>query len=56
MGDHDRPQLAQPHLEELSLKLGESTSAAVPDARDIAYIARATTRRIMTIGITVGTR
>jgi IclR family pca regulon transcriptional regulator len=50
------PQLAQPHLEELSLKLGESTSAAVLDGTEIAYIARVTTRRIMTIGITVGTR
>src|SRR6476661_8550287 len=50
------PQLAQPHLEELSLKLGESTSAAVLDGTDIAYVARVTTRRIMTIGITVGTR
>ncbi|MEW9871155.1 IclR family transcriptional regulator C-terminal domain-containing protein [Arthrobacter sp. HS15c] len=50
------PQLAQPHLEELSLKLGESTSAAVLDGADIAYIARVTTRRIMNVGITVGTR
>ncbi|MEV7457389.1 IclR family transcriptional regulator domain-containing protein [Pseudarthrobacter oxydans] len=50
------PQMAQPHLEELSLKLGESTSAAVLDGTDIAYIARVTTRRIMNVGITVGTR
>ncbi len=50
------PQLAQPHLEELSGKLGESTSAAVLDGTDISYVARVTTRRIMTIGITVGTR
>ena len=50
------PQLAQPHLEELSLKLGESTSAAVLEGTDIAYIARVSTRRIMTVGITVGTR
>jgi IclR family pca regulon transcriptional regulator len=50
------PQLAQPHLEELSLKLGESTSSAVLDGTDIAYIARVTTRRIMNVGITVGTR
>lgn len=50
------PQIAQPHLEELSLKLRESTSAAVLDGPDIAYIARVTTRRIMTVGITVGTR
>ncbi len=50
------PQIAQPHLEELSLRLGESTSAAVLDGVDIAYIARVATRRIMTVGITVGTR
>jgi IclR family pca regulon transcriptional regulator len=50
------PQLAQPHLEELSLELGESTSAAVLEGTDIAYIARVATRRIMTVGITVGTR
>jgi IclR family pca regulon transcriptional regulator len=50
------PQLAQPHLEELSSELGESTSAAVLEGTDIAYVARVTTRRIMTIGITVGTR
>jgi IclR family pca regulon transcriptional regulator len=50
------PQLAQPNLEELALQLGESTSAAVLDGTDIAYIARVATRRIMTVGITVGTR
>ena len=50
------PQLAQPHLEELSHKLGESTSAAVLDGPDIFYVARVATRRIMTVGITVGTR
>lgn len=52
------PQLAQPHLEQLSLKLGgESTSAAVLDGPDIFYVARVATRRIMNVGgITVGTR
>lgn len=50
------PQLAQPHLEELSHELGESTSAAVLEGTDIAYVARVSTRRIMTVGITVGTR
>lgn len=50
------PQLAQPHLEELSRTLGESTSAAVLDGADIFYVARVATRRIMTVGITVGTR
>src|SRR6478609_9585678 len=50
------PQIAQPHLEELSLALGESTSAAVLEGQDISYVARVATRRIMTVGITVGTR
>lgn len=50
------PQLAQPHLERLSGEVGESTSAAVLDGTDIVYVARVTTRRIMTVGITVGTR
>jgi IclR family pca regulon transcriptional regulator len=50
------PQLAQPHLEKLSAEVGESTSAAVLDGTEIAYVARVATRRIMTVGITVGTR
>lgn len=50
------PQLAQPHLEQLSVKLGESTSAAVLDGHDIFYVARVATKRIMNVGITVGTR
>lgn len=50
------PQIAQPHLERLSAELGESTSAAVLDGTDIVYVARVATRRIMSVGITVGTR
>lgn len=50
------PQIAQPHLETLSAKLGESVSVAVLDGVDILYIARVATRRIMTVGISVGTR
>lgn len=50
------PQLAQPHLERLSARAGESTSAAVLDGADIVYVARVATRRIMDAGITVGTR
>jgi len=50
------PQIAQPHLERLSAQLGESTSAAVLDGDEIVYVARVATRRIMTVGITVGTR
>jgi IclR family transcriptional regulator, pca regulon regulatory protein len=50
------PQLVQPLLEELSAELHESTSASILDGADIVYIARIHTRRIMTVGITVGTR
>lgn len=50
------PQLAQPHLERMSAALGESTSAAVLDGTEIVYVARVATRRIMSVGITVGTR
>jgi IclR family pca regulon transcriptional regulator len=50
------PQVAQPHLERLSAEVGESTSAAVLDGSEIVYVARVSTRRIMTVGITVGTR
>jgi IclR family pca regulon transcriptional regulator len=50
------PEVAQPHLERLSRDLGESTSAAVLDGDDIVYVARVPTRRIMTVGITIGTR
>lgn len=50
------PQIAQPHLEALSAKVGESTSVAVLDGTDIVYVARVATRRIMSVGIAVGTR
>lgn len=50
------PQLARPVLEELSAELGESVSMAVLDGTDIVYVARVHTRRIMSVGIAVGTR
>src|SRR4051794_37198803 len=34
------PEVAQPHLEQLSRDLGESTSASVLDGGDIVYVAR----------------
>ncbi|GAA3670110.1 IclR family transcriptional regulator domain-containing protein [Microbacterium marinilacus] len=50
------PELAQPHLERLSREVDESVSAAVLDGDDIVYVARVPTRRIMSVGITIGTR
>lgn len=50
------PEIAQPHLETLSRTTGESSSASLLDGRDIVYVARVPTRRIMSVGITIGTR
>jgi IclR family pca regulon transcriptional regulator len=51
------PQVAMPHLEELSRTVHESTSVSVLDGTDIVYVARVpTTRRIMSVAIDVGTR
>jgi IclR family pca regulon transcriptional regulator len=46
----------QPFLERISEQTGESSSAAVLDGDDIVYIARSATRRIMSIGLGVGSR
>ncbi|MBM1175017.1 IclR family transcriptional regulator [Microvirga arabica] len=46
----------QPLLERISEETGESSSAAVLDGDDIVYIARSATRRIMSIGLGVGSR
>jgi len=46
----------QPFLERISDETGESSSAAVLDGDDIVYIARSATRRIMSIGLGVGSR
>lgn len=50
------PQLAQPLLEDLSRKISESTSASILDGGEIVYVARIHTRRLMRVGIAVGTR
>ncbi|MER7797220.1 IclR family transcriptional regulator C-terminal domain-containing protein [Microbacterium sp. NPDC096154] len=50
------PEVAQPHLERLSREVDESVSAAVLDGDEIVYVARVPTRRIMSVGITIGTR
>ncbi|GHG55263.1 IclR family transcriptional regulator [Sinomonas cellulolyticus] len=50
------PELAEPFLEELSHRHAESTSLAVLDGTDIVYLARIHTRRIISVGISPGTR
>ena len=50
------PSRVQPWLERISAEVGESSSAAVLDDGEVVYIARSATRRIMSIGLGVGSR
>lgn len=50
------PEIAQPHLEQLSRVVGESSSMSILDGNDIVYVARVPVSRIMSLTITVGTR
>lgn len=50
------PEVAQPHLRDLSEALGESSSVAVLDSQEIVYVARVAVSRIMSVAIGVGTR
>ncbi len=50
------PQLLQPFLEEVSEATHESCSASLLDGEEIVYIARAATKRIMSVGLSVGSR
>lgn len=49
-------EVAEPHLEDLVAVTRESSSVAVLDGQDIVYVVRVPTKRIMTVGISVGTR
>jgi len=49
-------EIAQDHLEEFAERMHESCSASVLDRDDVVYVARASTNRIMTIGLSVGAR
>jgi IclR family pca regulon transcriptional regulator len=50
------PEVAQPHMEQLVAQIGESCSISVLDGEDVVYVARVSTKRIMTVAISVGTR
>jgi IclR family pca regulon transcriptional regulator len=49
-------RVAQPVLEEMSTRLHESCSMTVLDGDDIVYVARAATQRIISVGLSVGSR
>jgi IclR family pca regulon transcriptional regulator len=50
------PDRLQPILEHVNERLHESCSASVLDGTEIVYVARAAGRRIMSVGLSVGSR
>ena len=50
------PAIIQPFLEDISKATEESSSACVLDGAEIVYIARSALRRVMSIGLQVGSR
>src|SRR6476659_3585838 len=56
LGSSSIARLAQPVLERVSHQLHESSSVAVLDGDDIVYVARAAVKRILSIGLAVGSR
>lgn len=50
------PRLVQPWLDQLTEVIGQSCSIAVLDGTEIVYLARATQRRVMSIGLMPGSR
>jgi IclR family transcriptional regulator, pca regulon regulatory protein len=50
------PRLVQPYLERLSAATQESCSVCVLDGAEIVYVARASQRRVMSVGLSVGSR
>ncbi|MFF4537497.1 IclR family transcriptional regulator C-terminal domain-containing protein [Streptomyces aureus] len=50
------PEIAAPHLTELSQRLGDSVSLAVLTGAEVQYTGHVSTRGIMSVNLTVGTR
>lgn len=50
------PQIVQPWLDQLSEQIGQNCSVAILDGPEIVYIARASQRRVMSIGLMPGSR
>jgi IclR family transcriptional regulator, pca regulon regulatory protein len=50
------PERMQPVLDRIMQQTGESSSAAILDGHEIIYVARSATRRIMSVGLGVGSR
>lgn len=49
-------QMVQPWLDQLSERIGQSTSVSILEGTEIVYLARAAQRRVMSIGLMPGSR
>lgn len=56
LSSHSLPALALPILEEISSIINESSSLSVLEGDEIVYLARSATRRVMSVGLSVGSR
>lgn len=56
IASNELPDLLQPHVDRLSGEIHESCSASILDGEEIVYIARAATKRIMTVALGIGAR
>ena len=50
------PEIAMPHLESLAAQVEAASSISVLDRKDIVYVARVATKKIIAVNINVGTR
>jgi IclR family pca regulon transcriptional regulator len=50
------PRIVQPWLDQLSERIGQSTSVAILDEGEIVYVARAAQRKVMSIALMPGSR
>jgi IclR family pca regulon transcriptional regulator len=50
------PRIVQPWLDQLSERIGQSTSVAILDESEIVYVARAAQRKVMSIALMPGSR
>jgi IclR family pca regulon transcriptional regulator len=56
LSSHSLAALAQPILEEITARIHESSSLSVLEGDEIVYLARSATRRVMSVGLSVGSR
>lgn len=56
LSSHSLSALALPILEEIAAALHESSSLSVLEGGEIVYLARAATQRVMSVGLSVGSR